>query len=459
MLDVALRTGPLAGRVRSAARHVASVTQAHPLLAVLAVAVFARTAVAVAVDVLTAGGVLFDDASYSRMAAEAADGSAARWDPYTRWLYGRTGTLLWPMTAMYWAIGPRGLAGQLLVAMWGAGAAVAAGAVAMRIHGARAALVAGMCVALLPSQVFFSSLVLKDAVVWCLLAAIAVAIAAAAGAVGPRFALLWGSIAVLLVGVGFVRLHTMVVACWACALSAWFGPPRARLLRGMTALTAAIVVPMLLGVGPGGLPLVRGGFDSLPAYRVASARGGSAIQEVAAPSADEPEPVPRAETPAGAPTDAEDGVAATPGPPVPTSPVPTASAQPAPDPAFGTSAGARSNVSYLPTGLRVILVSPLPWNCAGSGFLRLACFETAILWYPLLALALLGLPQALRRLDAAAFVLVAALGVVLMWALTEGNLGTAYRHRGEFTWAVCVLAALGVARLLRWPTAVSTSTR
>jgi hypothetical protein len=37
-----------------------------------------------------------------------------------------------------------------------------------------------------------------------------------------------------------------------------------------------------------------------------------------------------------------------------------------------------------------------------------------------------------------------------MYALTEGNLGTAYRHRGEFVWVVALLAALGLSRVVAW---------
>ena len=38
-----------------------------------------------------------------------------------------------------------------------------------------------------------------------------------------------------------------------------------------------------------------------------------------------------------------------------------------------------------------------------------------------------------------------------MWALVEGNFGTAYRHRGEFVWVAILFAGLGIDRILmRW---------
>ena len=34
--------------------------------------------------------------------------------------------------------------------------------------------------------------------------------------------------------------------------------------------------------------------------------------------------------------------------------------------------------------------------------------------------------------------------------LSEGNLGTAFRHRGEIVWAVAILAAWGARSLAAW---------
>jgi hypothetical protein len=44
-----------------------------------------------------------------------------------------------------------------------------------------------------------------------------------------------------------------------------------------------------------------------------------------------------------------------------------------------------------------------------------------------------------------AFPLLVGGALVCMWALVDGNIGTAFRHRGEIVWAVVVLAAHGLA--------------
>ncbi len=93
-----------------------------------------------------------------------------------------------------------------------------------------------------------------------------------------------------------------------------------------------------------------------------------------------------------------------------------------------------------------MLLRPYPWTGTDNARLQLARAET-LLWYPMLALAVLGLVRLRDRARVLAFPLVVGGGTAVMWALVEGNFGTAYRHRGEFVWAVAVLAAAGLTVL------------
>ncbi len=70
-----------------------------------------------------------------------------------------------------------------------------------------------------------------------------------------------------------------------------------------------------------------------------------------------------------------------------------------------------------------------------------------------MALALVGLLGAWQHRRALAFPVLAGGAILVMYGLTEGNLGTAYRHRGEFVWVVALLAAVGAERLAVWRTA------
>jgi hypothetical protein len=100
-----------------------------------------------------------------------------------------------------------------------------------------------------------------------------------------------------------------------------------------------------------------------------------------------------------------------------------------------------ADLAHLPLGLFVMLMEPVPWDSGGSLALRFARWEM-ILWYPALSLALIGLVAARRFLRQLLFPILFGGGLLLVAALTEGNIGTAYRHRGEFVWIVIVLAVV-----------------
>jgi hypothetical protein len=78
-----------------------------------------------------------------------------------------------------------------------------------------------------------------------------------------------------------------------------------------------------------------------------------------------------------------------------------------------------------------------------SATLVLAELENVI-WLVLYAAGIAGLAVAIRRRDALlAFPIVVSAGLVLVSALSQGNVGTAFRHRGQVAWSVALLAALG----------------
>jgi hypothetical protein len=142
-----------------------------------------------------------------------------------------------------------------------------------------------------------------------------------------------------------------------------------------------------------------------------------------------------------------------PAPLIPGPAAPTPSPEPvrtAPTSELEDAGGARS-VAYIPAGLTVVLLRPFPWEAATepSASLKLAGLES-LLWYPILIFALIGLVAARRHHRQLAFPLLVLGATALMYALTEGNLGTAYRHRGEFVWVVALVASLGLSRVTAW---------
>src|SRR4029077_795486 len=135
------------------------------------------------------------------------------------------------------------LPGQLMVAVAGAGAAALTTVVGFGGRGGggggaggvrvgplapvrvRWAIAAGLVMALLPSMVLWSSLTLKDAFVWCVLAGLGVV---ACELEGPpaRFAMVGASGVVLFVLMDHLRAQTFVVAVWAFAAALVLGGGR-----------------------------------------------------------------------------------------------------------------------------------------------------------------------------------------------------------------------------------------
>lgn len=419
----------LSSRVATRVTHLAA---AHPYGAIFLFALMLRVVLALVIVVLLPQLSFFDDGTYSQLATERINGESDRWDSYASWLYLHTGTLLFPLTLLYQIFGVNEFAGPLLVAVFGAATAAVTARLAAEVVGVRGGVVVGLLIAVMPSQVLISSVLAKDALTWFLLASLALVVArAAATDRGSRLTWLVCLGAGLLVLLGLLRLHTMTVAAFALLLAAWFGSRRLRPHRLIALGGIAIMVPWVLGIGPLGLSLVanQGSLEGTRAYH---ARGGSAVPGLALPAPTATAtPVPSAR-PSGVaePNDEVNG---------PISVAPQADG----------AAEVTRNLSYLPRGISVILLEPVPWRQDGSTALRLAATES-IVWYPVLLLAGVGAATSWRRRETLAFPVLTAGALVCMWALVDGNVGTAFRHRGEVVWAAAVLAAYGLSQIASW---------
>lgn len=485
----------------------------HPVLASFGIALFIRLLVIVLLQTVVDDSLFaLDDDTYSGMATQAASGDTSPWDDFTRGLYNRTFGFTGPLTLLYKIFGPNKVLGQILVAVVGAATAAGVAALATRMLSPRWGLTGGLTIAFLPSQIIWSSLLLKDPFVWATLAFLALACSYALGAARRKWIYSAVGIALLLTLLTYLRNHTLVVAAWAAAFAAIVAASPPRLPRIAAVLLVATAVPLVFGLGPGGISVVTSA-GSLEARRLANAQGANtAFIEVeptpeetqattgvgsggigpdAAPPPEVAEAEEELETQREAvaalisevaaveedlATAAGDGaaeakrrkllrlqealreeqrlleaekehlaqlVAALPTPQPPVS---------APDIEPETLA---PDVAHLPRGLFVMLFEPVPWGPPGSSTLQMARLESLV-WYPLLLLAVVGLWASRRHLRDMTFPLLVGGGVLIVYALTEGNIGTAYRHRGEFVWVVVLLAMLGANALLEKRKARST---
>ena len=425
------------GRLRPRALVLRDWVVLHPILTSAIVAVAARVLVSVVIFVRSGGHLFLDDETYDYIArAKARNGS--NWDFGTQKLYELTATYLVPVTWLYRLAWPTAIFGQLVSAAFGVGAVVGVAWLVRRRLSPAWAVSAGMVAALFPSQVLWSSLMLKDAAVWAVLAGIGVVLYHP-----PRRGLMpvaaWlAGIGVLLFLLGHLRHHTLVVACWSVILVTVLERGRDRWV-GIGAVLIALVVPLAIGIGVGVIYRVRDS-GSLSERRYLNSLGANTRLVEGATTTTVTVPVEPA--PAG-PTGPGGSDAAGP-PAAPSTSTPTTTTTLVEEDQFEDAIGA--NVRHIPKGLAAMLVRPYPWERQSSSGAGLARVETLV-WYPLLALALLGVVVCIRRRSMLYLVFI-LVGVSTMYALAEGNLGTAYRHRGEFVWTSVVLAAIAGEWLL-----------
>jgi len=101
-------------------------------------------------------------------------------------------------------------------------------------------------------------------------------------------------------------------------------------------------------------------------------------------------------------------------------------------------------LTYLPLGLLFFLFSPLPWQIRST--MQVAAIADLLLWYSLMPAILAGLVWLVRkRLRAALPLLLAVVGISVLYALVEGNIGIIFRHRAQIIVPLCAVAGVGYA--------------
>ncbi len=257
--------------------------------------------------------------------------------------------------------------------------------------------------AVYPSQVLWSSLLLRDAYIWMALSLIAAAIAVAFS----QRATHWRVLAVIAIPVLWwyiseSRLHTFLVAVIATIAALILTATRYRIWLIAGAVVIGTLAPWAVGLGPAGLDILAQGTAGREEAREEEVAGGATtIDCIAIPLVGKGEP---------------DG------------------------------AGWTNDLLCAPSGLRLMLLDPFPNQLTKSRSM-IPAFAEHVLWYPLLAFAVIGVVRMRRWKPEIACVGLVAAGTILMWALIDRNFGTAYRHRGEFLWALVVLAAIGLERV------------
>ena len=108
---------------------------------------------------------------------------------------------------------------------------------------------------------------------------------------------------------------------------------------------------------------------------------------------------------------------------------------------------------FLPVGLAYYLFAPFPWDLGST--LQWVTLPETLLWYALIPFMARGVLVAVRNDPRAYGVLATVMvSIIVPYALVQGNVGTAYRHRAQILPLVFVFVAIGLR-----DTAASLATR
>ncbi len=357
--------------------------ESRALLAIFLAAVFVRFGVALLVAYAAPSQFFaLDDHKYTRYGIELA----AHWageGPFPE-IYGRLGYYAWN-AFLFTLLGPSPLAPVFVNTVLGGVACLLAHSIARELGGPRAGLLAAGIAAFWPSLVLWSSLNLKDAsaIFGLLLLLRGAQRLASRIALAPVLQLALGFFVVAM-----LRNYLAWVAGASVAL-AWL-LPRLRTSPVVSLALLGAVGVMLGQVAPIQELAEEASFESIDRARRGLALGASAYLADADVS-----------TPARA-------------------------------------------LGFLPVGLVYFLLAPLPWQLFNSR--QLFTLPEMLAWYALIPLVVLGLRDALRtRFAAAAPPAFFAAFASITYALVEGNLGTAYRHRAQVMVLFLLFAAVGAA--------------
>lgn len=414
------------------------------------------------------GFITGDDAGYAQLACAVAQ--FVRGEPQHPFVppdWGGDGYLLgtWVYleSAIFLVFGQRVLVALLLNAAFAAGVVMLVFDLARRLFDARAALVAAAIVAFYPSLVLWSSLNLKDSLVlllislclWCVLRF--------------QFGRHWLSLAgafTLLVLMESLRSYIFAGLAIVIPIGVFLvlradAGTRARWTGVAAAGSLALLALNPAGFGPGGLLAAlestrqgmavgaRTAFVSVPL-----GASDSGTQTGTSPSWSAAAELPP--TPARVDLSCLEGGVAQGGPPAQRGPT---LGRPDEDPTTGIQLLPASGtyesdellprtLSYLPTGIVYALFAPFPWAATRSADLLTA--PEMLLWYGLLAAMPFTFWRARSLWRLWLPTLLFASGTLIVFALSEGNVGTLYRHRSMVIPFVVVLASPAIVVAMRW---------
>jgi 4-amino-4-deoxy-L-arabinose transferase-like glycosyltransferase len=423
---------------------LAVVLAGRPVLVSFLIALVVRLVAVVVINLVHDGTLIPDEGQYLILALMASEGELPSdfWAGYGQSLFDSTRVFMWPLTALFWLFGPSRFVAQLLPALFGAVTAAAAAGLAGRFLRRPYALAAGLMVAVFPSQVLWSSVVLRESMIWAGLAGIALVVAYSQRQdSGVR--ILWSAVAVglLFVALAWLRDQTAALAL-LCLFPALLLGKNRRGLRVLCATGVLVVAPWIVGMGPGagsflyaaiGRTGTAHAYMSMEADSSFSVFSSESVDDCAARLEHDSGEWREIGNLSGVLIERERGDWLC---------------------IHDNLGGAvlvdnrlTTSIGRVPYGLYHTMFRPFPWESGSDLGLRAAGLESP-LWITVYGLSGYGVWRFRRRYWPMAFPVLLVGAVALSGAMTHGNLGTAFRHRGQMLFALAALSAGGLQAIV-----------
>ncbi len=360
----------------------------RPALSVFFIALFARMLTVISVHLFSDGTLFNDDATYLDI-IKTHENEPEKLSAATKFNWDQTKGFFLPIAFLFKIFGQINFLAQIIPVLAGSITAMAVTLILLKYTRSTTALSAGILAAIYPSQVLWSSLVLRDSLVWMTLALILLTLRRWDESKDRTNFLRYGIVlSILIIYLSSVRSHTMLVACIALLIAVIWKSKTFASAKILLLVTLFVFVPFIANIGLAGQELFQFVTEGMSDFRQKNATGNLAIVD------------------------------------------------PFSDQRF-------ADLFYLPIGLRVMLLDPLPHQLQLNYELILAFCEN-LLWYPILIFSGYGVFKMRKKMGLETiFLIFCNMGLITMWSIFEGNFGTAFRHRSEFIWSTIIFAAIG----------------
>jgi hypothetical protein len=428
----------------------------QPAWTAFVVALTSRLALVVGTHVAQRWPLIPDEGQYVELGTLAADNRINDFccGGYGPALYASTRLYAWQMHGLVELFGPRAWILQMPAVLYGAAGAYVVSRIAGKFVSAKWALFAGLVVALLPSALLHSSTIMRESLIWLLIVGAAWLVILWSEDRGlRRLVICSAGLFLAVVGLGWLRDQTAILVAWSLVPVALFVGNQRRRRIGLM-VVVLLVGPWVTASGPAGLVLLSNSVPILGSVRAwMSIEADSAIITFDAIPFSVPKVSPQSKGGCeGYESTTESGAVAIVDRCIETICI-DGECQDIVGGFLIVDNSVTASLKAIPGGLAAFYFRPLPWETTGERSLifKLAAVEN-LLWFVLYGFALFGIRPLWRRHPAivifsSSFFITAGLGA----SLTQGNLGTAFRHRLQVLWVVALLAAVGGERLwTRW---------